>query len=99
VIEGQQTLDNLYKDYGDIPPFGKGPDQQKIHNRGNAYVRQNFPKVDFIQSCHIVEPPKEEAKPDVVAQPEAQEPVRVEVSDTMFFLLHTEYQKSRASFI
>ena len=78
VIEGQQTLDSLYKDYGDIPPFGKGPDQQKIHNRGNAYVREKFPKVDFIKSCHMVEPPKVEEKP-IVAQSEVQEPVRVEV--------------------
>ncbi len=87
VIEGQKTLDNLYKEYGDIPPFGKGPDQQKIHNRGNAYVRENFPQVDFIQSCHIVEPPKEEVKPAAAAPPEAQEPVRVEVRDAIFFLL------------
>jgi cyclophilin family peptidyl-prolyl cis-trans isomerase len=37
VIEGQETLDNFYKEYGDIPPFGQGPDQQKIYNRGYYY--------------------------------------------------------------
>lgn len=54
VVEGQSTLDSLYKEYGDIPPFGKGPDQQKIHNRGNTYVREEFPETDFILSCAII---------------------------------------------
>lgn len=53
VTEGYDTLDALYKGYGDIPPFGKGPDQQKIHNRGNAYLRENFPLVDYILSCEV----------------------------------------------
>lgn len=75
VIEGQHTLDSLYKEYGDIPPFGHGPDQQKIHNKGNGYVRENFPEVDFIQSCHIVEPPVE-VVPEI--KPFVQEPVRSE---------------------
>ena len=56
VIDGQETLDALYKDYGDIPPFGKGPDQQKIHNRGNAYLREEFPNIDFLISCSLDDP-------------------------------------------
>lgn len=55
VIEGQGALDNFYKGYGDIPPFGKGPDQQKIHNRGNQYIRDNFPLTDFILGCRVLE--------------------------------------------
>ena len=55
VVEGQSTLDNLYKDYGDIPPFGNGPDQNKIHNRGNKYVHDEFPLIDFLQECHVIE--------------------------------------------
>jgi len=35
IIEGYDTLDKFYKGYGDMPPFGHGPDQQKLHNRGN----------------------------------------------------------------
>jgi hypothetical protein len=56
VIEGQSTLNALYKDYGDIPPFGSGPDQQEIHRQGNGYVRSLFPQTDFIHSCHLVDP-------------------------------------------
>ena len=59
VIEGYDTLDRLYKGYGDIPPFGKGPDQQKIHNRGNSYIREKFPLTDFITSCKDITPVKE----------------------------------------
>lgn len=55
VIEGQSTLDSLYKGYGDIPPFGHGPDQQKIHQQGNNYIRTNFPQIDFINSCVLLE--------------------------------------------
>ena len=55
VIVGQDTLDNLYKEYGDIPPFGEGPDQQEIFREGNAYVREFFPHIDFIQSCSMLE--------------------------------------------
>lgn len=44
-------MDKLYKGYGDIPPFGKGPDQQKLHNRGNSYIKESFPLTDFITSC------------------------------------------------
>ena len=55
VVEGQSTLDNLYKEYGDIPPFGNGPDQNKIHNRGNQYVHDEFPETDFLKECHVIE--------------------------------------------
>jgi cyclophilin family peptidyl-prolyl cis-trans isomerase len=55
IIDGYSTLDKFYKGYGDIPPIGKGPDQQKIHNRGNAYIKIEFPKIDFITSCKVIE--------------------------------------------
>jgi hypothetical protein len=58
-----------------MPPFGKGPDQQKLHNRGislylnylsycncciylylgNSYIRNEFPLIDFIEQCELVE--------------------------------------------
>ncbi len=53
VVEGSDTLDKLFKGYGDIPPFGKGPDQQKIHNRGNAYLHTSFPLLDYIKNCSV----------------------------------------------
>lgn len=57
VVRGEDTLNKLYKGYGDIHPFGKGPSQQKIHNRGNKYIHDEFPKIDFINSCEITHSP------------------------------------------
>lgn len=54
VVNGLETLDAFYKGYGDMSPFGHGPDQQKLFNRGNEYIRDEFPLIDFIQSCHEV---------------------------------------------
>lgn len=57
VVDGFSVIDSLYKGYGDIPPYGGGPDQQKIHNRGTAYLEENFPKLDYLQSCRVIEAP------------------------------------------
>ena len=54
--ESQATLDALFKGYGEMVPFNKkGIDQQKIQNQGNKYVRDNFPKIDFLEQCRVVE--------------------------------------------
>ncbi len=63
-------MDNLFKGYGDIPPFGNGVDQQKIHTQGNAYVRNNFPNTDFIFACNLVEPEQPHTKPAEVVSEE-----------------------------
>lgn len=57
VVDGFSVVDSLYKGYGDIPPYGKGPDQQKIHNRGAAYLQESFPNLDYLQSCRVVDAP------------------------------------------
>ena len=64
VVEGQSTLDELYRGYGDISPYGKGPDQQEIYVQGNQYVRDNFPLIDFINSCQVIS----EVSPDVFVE-------------------------------
>lgn len=67
----------MYKGYNDIPPFGNGPDQQELHRQGNAYIRKMFPKVDFIESCQIVDP---EAAAAEAAAKEAQRIAELEAS-------------------
>jgi peptidyl-prolyl cis-trans isomerase A (cyclophilin A) len=52
--ENTRTMDNIYKGYGDIPPFGNGPDQQEIFKYGNAYLRSKFPLVSYITSCNLL---------------------------------------------
>lgn len=69
VVEGDSAVNGFYKGYGDIPPFGKGPDQTKIFNRGNSYVRENFPMIDFVKSCSVTSDKllSEEAAKDITA--------------------------------
>lgn len=55
VVSGMNTLEKLYKGYGDGPPNGKGPEQSKIQIEGNAYLAKNFPKLDYIKTATIVE--------------------------------------------
>lgn len=47
VVKGFDTLSKLYRGYGEKP------DQNMIHEEGNDYVRQNFPLMDFINTCKI----------------------------------------------
>ncbi len=54
VVQGMEVVDALYAAYGEGPPRGSGPDQMKIMMQGNAYLTQNFPKLDFIKTCSIL---------------------------------------------
>lgn len=51
VIEGMENVEKLYS-YGDMPPWGKGPVQQKIRNNPN-YVKDQFPMLDKFGKCEI----------------------------------------------
>lgn len=55
VVEGMEVVDELYAGYGEGAPRGDGPSQKKLRNEGNAYLRENFPKLDWIESASIVE--------------------------------------------
>lgn len=53
VIEGMEHVRDFYGGYGDMPPWGKGPEQQKIRNRGKKYMKDNFPLIDSFLSCQV----------------------------------------------
>lgn len=55
VISGMDIVLALYSGYGDGPPSGRGPDQGRITAQGNAYLRESFPKLDYIKRATIVE--------------------------------------------
>jgi peptidyl-prolyl cis-trans isomerase A (cyclophilin A) len=48
VVEGMNVVESLYKGYGEAP------DQDQIRRSGNAYLNQNFPKLDYIEKAEIV---------------------------------------------
>jgi peptidyl-prolyl cis-trans isomerase A (cyclophilin A) len=55
VSSGMEVIDQLYADYGEGPPDGTGPDQERIEKEGNAYLDSAFPKLDYIKTARIVE--------------------------------------------
>jgi peptidyl-prolyl cis-trans isomerase A (cyclophilin A) len=48
-------VDALYDGYGEGAPGGRGPDQGQLQARGNAYLRESFPKLDYIKGAKIIE--------------------------------------------
>jgi peptidyl-prolyl cis-trans isomerase A (cyclophilin A) len=57
IVEGMDVVDALYKGYGEGAPTGPGPNQDRIQSEGNAYLDQEYPKLDRILYTRIVEPP------------------------------------------
>lgn len=55
VVEGMKVVESLYNGYGEGFPNGRGPDQSRVRNEGNAYLKEKFPKLDYIKTAEIVE--------------------------------------------
>ncbi|HEX5136735.1 MAG TPA: HEAT repeat domain-containing protein [Planctomycetota bacterium] len=55
VVEGMDVVGKLYDGYGDMSPFGKGPDPRAIQSLGNGYLKTEFPRLDFIEHAAVVE--------------------------------------------
>jgi peptidyl-prolyl cis-trans isomerase A (cyclophilin A) len=53
VTKGMDVVDKIYDGYGEGAPRGKGPEQGRIQNEGNAYLTKEFPKMDFIKTATI----------------------------------------------
>jgi homoserine O-acetyltransferase len=57
VIEGMDVADRLYSGYVETSGGGiRAGKQDALFNGGNAYLQQNFPKLDWIRKATIVEP-------------------------------------------
>ena len=48
VVSGMPNIDKIYAGYGEQP------DQSQISQSGNAYLKSNFPKLDYIRTARIV---------------------------------------------
>jgi peptidyl-prolyl cis-trans isomerase A (cyclophilin A) len=57
VVEGMGVVDSIYAGYGE------SPQQDQIAARGNAYLEQDFPQLDFIRTARL----EQTAPPDSVA--------------------------------
>jgi peptidyl-prolyl cis-trans isomerase A (cyclophilin A) len=54
VTEGMDVVDKINGEYGEGAPGGRGPNQQRIQMEGNAYLKKDFPKLDYIKSATVV---------------------------------------------
>jgi peptidyl-prolyl cis-trans isomerase A (cyclophilin A) len=54
VVEGMEVVDSLFAGYGEGPPRGRGPDQRRIADEGNEYLKREFPRLDYITTARIV---------------------------------------------
>jgi len=61
---GMSVVDKLYADYGEGGRGGRGPSQQLIGQRGNSYLRSEFPNLDYIVSTRICGEGKVENAPE-----------------------------------
>jgi len=53
VTKGMDVVDKIFDGYGEGAPRGKGPEQGRIQNEGNAYLTKDFPKMDYIKTATI----------------------------------------------
>ncbi len=53
VVHGMKVVDEIYK-VGEGAPRGPGPNQGKIMQQGNRYLKSSFPKLDYIKSASLV---------------------------------------------
>ncbi|MBM4358726.1 MAG: peptidylprolyl isomerase, partial [Deltaproteobacteria bacterium] len=50
VVDGMNVVDALNKEYGERPSAQQG----EITRRGNAFLREKYPSLDYIQSAELV---------------------------------------------
>jgi peptidyl-prolyl cis-trans isomerase A (cyclophilin A) len=54
-VRDMKAADALYSGYGEGAPRGRGPEQGRIQTQGNAYLKAEFPELDYIQKASVVE--------------------------------------------
>lgn len=54
-VRDMEAVDALESRYGEGAPDGLGPQQGRIQSEGNAYLRAEFPDLDYIEHATIVE--------------------------------------------
>jgi peptidyl-prolyl cis-trans isomerase A (cyclophilin A) len=53
VTTGMDVVDKIHQGYGEGAPRGNGPDQGRLQTEGNAYLKKDFAKLDFVKKATI----------------------------------------------
>jgi peptidyl-prolyl cis-trans isomerase A (cyclophilin A) len=53
IVSGMNVVDALNAEYGEGAPRGRGPDQSRLQNEGNAYLAKEFGRMDYIKKATI----------------------------------------------
>ena len=57
VVQGMDVADRLFSGYGEASGGGiRAAKQDALFHQGNAYLQENFPKLDWIKQAVVVEP-------------------------------------------
>ncbi len=54
-VRDMTVLESIHNGYGEGAPRGRGPHQGKLQAEGNAYLKAEFPELDYIKKATIVE--------------------------------------------
>jgi peptidyl-prolyl cis-trans isomerase A (cyclophilin A) len=54
-VRSMDVVDKLYAGYGEGAPAGRGPLQARLQSEGNAYLKAEFPQLDYIRRATIAE--------------------------------------------
>jgi len=54
VTAGMDVVDKINGEYGEGAPGGRGPAQGRVQMQGNAYLKKDFPNLDYIKSAKIL---------------------------------------------
>ncbi len=54
IVDGMNVVDRIHSGYGEGAPRGRGPAQGRLQSEGNAYLKAEFPALDYIKSATIL---------------------------------------------
>src|SRR2546425_745051 len=54
VVEGMDVVDKIHSEYGEGASSGRGPRQDRVQSEGNAYLKKDFPNLDYIKSASVL---------------------------------------------
>ena len=53
-VRDMTVVDQIHAGYGEGAPRGAGPSQGLMQQKGNSYLKESFPKLDYIESARVV---------------------------------------------